>query len=142
MLDATMLIEWAAKSVVVAGAMLGVLRLMGNRSAAQRSLVGHLGLVALVALPAAALLIPGWNPLPVTAGTAAPALDLAALAHPAHRAPAAIEAASSVSAAPSAATWAMPSAGELAVGLYLIPLAILLLAMIVAVVRLGAMHRR
>jgi len=142
MLDATMLIEWAAKSVVVAGAMLGVLRLMNNRSAAQRSFVGHLGLVALVALPAASLLIPGWNPLPVTAGTAAPTLDLAALAQLSRSAPGAIEAASSVSAAPAAATWTTPSAGELAVWLYLIPLAVLLLTMIVAVVRLGAMHRR
>jgi beta-lactamase regulating signal transducer with metallopeptidase domain len=142
MLDATMLVEWATKSVVLAGAMLGVLRLMNSQSAAQRSLVGHLGLVALVALPAASLLIPAWNPLPVTADTTARALDLAAFAHLSHPAPVAIAAASSVSADSAAATWQMPSAGELAVGLYLIPLAILLLTMVVAVVRLGAMHRR
>ena len=36
----------------------------------------------------------------------------------------------------------MPSAGDLAVWLYLLPLVILFLTMVVAVVRLGAMHRR
>jgi beta-lactamase regulating signal transducer with metallopeptidase domain len=39
-------------------------------------------------------------------------------------------------------TLALPSAGELAVWLYTIPLALLVLAMLVAIVRLSAVHRR
>lgn len=138
MLDASLLIEVAAKSVVVAGAAVAALRLTGKRSAAERSLIGHLGLVALILLPAASLLVPGWNPLPVSAPTTAPAAHLPAMASPLSAAPApAVKAV----AAP-AATWPLPSAGELAAAIYLIPFAVLLLAMIVAVVRLGAMHRR
>jgi beta-lactamase regulating signal transducer with metallopeptidase domain len=40
------------------------------------------------------------------------------------------------------AAWALPTASDLAVWLYLLPLVVLLLTMVVAVVRLGAMHRR
>ena len=66
MLDAPLLIEVAAKSLVVAGMALAALRLTQKRSAAERSLIGHLGLVALIVLPAASLLVPGWNPLPAS----------------------------------------------------------------------------
>jgi beta-lactamase regulating signal transducer with metallopeptidase domain len=138
MLDATFLAVTAAKSVVVAGAVLGGLHFARNRSAAERSLIGHLGLVALVLLPVVSLLLPGWNPLPVSA--AAPAAPSAAL--PALANAAAATAATAPMAASAAASWTMPSAGELAVWLYLVPLVVLLLAMIVAVLRLGSMHRR
>ncbi|MGZ3256755.1 MAG: M56 family metallopeptidase [Croceibacterium sp.] len=139
-LDATLIIELAAKSVVVAGAGLAVLRLTRKRSAAERSLIGHLGLVALVALPVAWLLIPGWNPLPVTAQAPAPAFHLPIIAHlPKLAAPVAT---APTSAAPVAAAWALPTVSDLAVWAYLLPLAILLVMMIVAVLRLGAMHRR
>jgi hypothetical protein len=49
------LVAIALKSVIVAGAALGLLQLMKRRSAAERSWVAHTGLVALV-LPALALL--------------------------------------------------------------------------------------
>ena len=45
-------------------------------------------------------------------------------------------------AAPAPAAWSLPSAGEIAIWVYAIPLALLLAAMLIAVVRLGAMHRR
>jgi beta-lactamase regulating signal transducer with metallopeptidase domain len=138
MLDAALLIEVAAKSLVVAGVALGALRLTTSRSAAERSLIGHLGLVALIVLPAASLLAPGWNPLPLSAPATAPAAQLPAIAAslPAGAVPGVNAAAT------PAPAWALPSASDLAVWLYLIPLAILFLAMVVAVVRLGAMHRR
>ena len=67
MLDANWLIGLALKSLVVAGIALAVLRLTRQRSAAERSMIGHLGLVALVALPAITWLVPAWNPLPASA---------------------------------------------------------------------------
>jgi beta-lactamase regulating signal transducer with metallopeptidase domain len=138
MLDAALLIEVAAKSVVVAGAALGVLHLTRKRSAAERSLIGHLGLTTLIVLPAASILAPGWNPLPVSAQTAAPALSL-----PATAVSATAGAASAVNtvAAP-VASWTLPSVSDLAVWIYILPLLALFLTMVVAVVRLGAMHRR
>lgn len=138
MLDSLLLIEVAAKSVVVAGVALGALHFTKKRSAAERSLVGHLGLVALIALPTASLLVPGWNPLPISAHARAPAIELPAVAG---------ISATSVSptvngvAAPFAGM-ALPSVSEFAVWLYLLPVLILLVTMVVAVVRLGAMHRR
>jgi bla regulator protein blaR1 len=137
MLDTALLIEVAAKSVVVAGAALGALRLTRKRSAAERSLIGHLGLVALIVLPAASLLAPGWNPLPASVQTA-PVLQAPAIAAPAA---ASLTPAVNAVAAPVAA-WTLPTAGDLAVWLYLLPLVALFLTMVVAVVRLGAMHRR
>jgi len=133
MLHTNLLVGLALKSVVVAGAGLTVLRLTARRSAAERSLIGHLGLVALLALPAASLLMPSWNPLPESAEAAAPAFHMQYIVMPS---------ATTAAGAPGAASWTMPSASDLAVWLYLVPSAILLLAMIVAVVRLGAMHRR
>jgi beta-lactamase regulating signal transducer with metallopeptidase domain len=135
MIDATFLIELAAKSLVVAGVALLALRLARKRSAAERSLIGHLGLVALIALPVATLLMPGWNPLPASPLAAAPIAPILAGVTDTALSPV-------VEVAPATPAWALPSAGDIAVWLYLLPLAILLLTMIVAVVRLGAMHRR
>jgi beta-lactamase regulating signal transducer with metallopeptidase domain len=141
MIDAAFIIATAAKSLVVAGATLGVLQFTKKRSAAERSLIGHLGLVALVVLPAISLLIPGWNPLPVAAQDAATVFE-APLARAIPQASAAVAASAPTTGATAASAWTLPSAGQLAVWLYLLPLAILLLTMVVAVVRLGAMHRR
>ena len=48
----------ALKSLLIAGLTLAVLHLTRRRSAAERSLIAHLGLVALVALPLASLALP------------------------------------------------------------------------------------
>ena len=53
-----MLVLLAAKSVVIVGGTLLVLRFMRGRSAADRSWIAHLGLAALAALPLGSLLIP------------------------------------------------------------------------------------
>jgi bla regulator protein BlaR1 len=62
-----MIVVLAAKSVVIAGATLLVLRLMRGRSASDRSWIAHLGLAALAALPLGALLLP---PMEVTTSLA------------------------------------------------------------------------
>ena len=141
MIDTTFLIETAAKSLVVAGAALGALHFTKKRSAAERSFIGHLGLVALVLLPAVSILLPGWNPLPLAATAADTPIHVPLMVHaPAVAAGSALPAAAAP--APSAAAWVIPSAGDLAVWLYFVPLVLLLATMLVAVVRLGSMHRR
>ena len=62
-----MIVLLAAKSVVIAGGTLLVLRFMRGRSAADRSWIAHLGLAALAALPLGSVLFP---PLEVTASYA------------------------------------------------------------------------
>jgi beta-lactamase regulating signal transducer with metallopeptidase domain len=52
------LIAIALKSLIVAGGVLAVLRLAQNRSAADRSLIAHLGLLAVLLLPVGSLLLP------------------------------------------------------------------------------------
>ena len=143
MIDAALLIELALKSVLVAGGTLALLRLARHRSAAERSWIGHLGLVALVVLPAASLLMPGWNPIPATATVETAAtlqIPAAALEADATATSATLAPDAAVASAPAA--WALPSAGEIAVWVYAVQLALLLLAMLIAVIRLGAMHRR
>jgi beta-lactamase regulating signal transducer with metallopeptidase domain len=140
MIDVNWIVGAALKSLVVAGAALALLRLTRNRSAAERSLIGHLGLLALVVLPAITWLMPAWNPLPVAAAPASFPVAVPALTSFGHAA--AAPAASTAAAVAAPAGFALPSVGDLAVWLYLIPAVLLILAMIVAVVRLGAMHRR
>ncbi len=65
-----MIVLFAAKSVVIAGGTLLALRFMRSRSAADRSLIAHLGLAALAALPLGSMLFP---PLKVTAASSAAA---------------------------------------------------------------------
>lgn len=55
------LISIALKSLVIAGATLGLLELMKHRSAAERSWVAHIGLLSLVLLALAPLVLPNWN---------------------------------------------------------------------------------
>ena len=55
------LIAIALKSLLIAGATLGLLELMKRRSAAERSWVAHIGLLALVLLALAPLVLPNWT---------------------------------------------------------------------------------
>jgi beta-lactamase regulating signal transducer with metallopeptidase domain len=57
----TVLIAIALKSLLVAGLTLGLLALMKHRSAAERSWVAHIGLVALVIMAFAPLALPRWT---------------------------------------------------------------------------------
>src|SRR5437868_4168695 len=55
------LIEIAVKSLLIAALTLGLLAAMKRRSAAERSWVAHIGLLALVIVAFAPLLLPSWN---------------------------------------------------------------------------------
>ncbi len=55
------LIAIALKSLLIAGLTLGLLMLMKRRSAAERSWVAHIGLLALVIMALAPLVLPSWN---------------------------------------------------------------------------------
>src|SRR6478672_7062813 len=55
------LIGIALKSLLIAGLTLGLLEVMKRRSAAERSWVAHIGLLALVLLALAPLVLPNWN---------------------------------------------------------------------------------
>src|SRR3954452_11700103 len=77
----------AFKSVLIAGLTLGLLRLIQRRSAAERSWVAHIGLIALVLLAFAPLVLPNWtietpalfNQTPATTVNApAPATEISA----------------------------------------------------------------
>lgn len=55
------LIGIALKSLLIAGLTLGLLQLLRRRSAAERSWVAHIGLLALVIMAFAPLVLPSWN---------------------------------------------------------------------------------
>ena len=136
----TVLIAIALKSLLVAGIALGLLALMKHRSAAERSWVAHIGLLALVALAVAPLVLPNWS-------VEAPAL-LGSLpeqtAQAAPGAPAATSAGSTATAipAPRATASAALSPAALATALYALPAAILLLVTFLALLRLVALRAR
>jgi beta-lactamase regulating signal transducer with metallopeptidase domain len=80
------LLGLALKSLFIAGITLGLLHLTRTRSASERSLIAHLGLLALVALPLASLMLPSLNvalpdalrPAPAIEKVAAPATPVVA----------------------------------------------------------------
>ena len=135
------LIAIALKSLVVAGATLGLLRLMHRRSAAERSWVAHVGLVALVLLAFAPLVMPSWTV--ETPAFFASAGDAAAPV-PATTEPAARTAASSVPTAMPAQPEPAPllSRQLLAAALYGLPAAFLLFVTALALGRLIALRAR
>ena len=55
------LIAIAVKSLIIEDLTLGLLQLMQRRSAAERSWVAHIGLLALVIMAFAPLVLPSWN---------------------------------------------------------------------------------
>jgi beta-lactamase regulating signal transducer with metallopeptidase domain len=140
------LFEIALKSLVVATLTLGLLQLMKSRSAAERSWVAHIGLLALVIVALAPLVLPTWNiegpallnpanPAAAPTVQAAPAVPIPTptplVVPPAHHA------------AATAATPAFTlSPGATATALYAVPAAILLLITILALARLVALQAR
>ncbi|HJU77657.1 MAG TPA: M56 family metallopeptidase [Sphingomicrobium sp.] len=139
------LIGIALKSLLIAGVTLGLLELMKSRSAAERSWVAHIGLVALLLLAVAPLVLPSWN-------LEAPALlgrDAAPAAATSTVAPA--EAAAALpSIAPTAEKIVATTATEpqvlsplaAAMMLYALPAAILLLVTALALARLITLRAR
>lgn len=143
MLTTAMLLGLAWKSVVVAALTLGLLRLARWRSAGERSMIAHAGLMALLALPAAILLLPQWAPLPAawSLAPAAPATEIVTTGgsaiDPAPVTTSVPVVANTAGSTPIAVPWS-----DLAPFLYLVPLALLFGVMAVAVVRLFAMRGR
>jgi bla regulator protein BlaR1 len=70
----SVLIAIALKSLLIGGLTLGLLHLMRKRSAAERSWVAHVGLLALMIMAFAPLVLPSWNvEAPAMLGQAEPA---------------------------------------------------------------------
>lgn len=146
------LIGIALKSLLIAGLTLGLLQLLKNRSAAERSWVAHIGLLALVIMAFAPLVLPSWNvetsilgqSTPVEVASA-PAPQMPAISSPVTT-PAATPVAqpTATTAQPSANTTTLPSLSPLAAAtaLYAVPAAILLLITFFALARLVALQAR
>jgi bla regulator protein blaR1 len=136
------LIAIALKSVIVAGAALGLLAIMKNRSAAERSWVAHIGLLALVLLACAPLALPSWTvEAPALLGQA-PAPEIQApVATGTDSTPAATLPASTATAAAESPAISL-SAGAVATAAYALPAAILLLITLLALMRLITLRAR
>ena len=139
----SILIAIALKSLLVAGLTLGLLALMRRRSAAERSWVAHVGLLALVIMALAPLVLPNWSiEAPALLGKV-PAIE-ASTAAPT---PAVKTSASHFS--PPAASLAAPVSRQPAISgvaavyaIYAVPAAILLLITALALGRLIALQAR
>jgi beta-lactamase regulating signal transducer with metallopeptidase domain len=144
MITTAMLIGLAWKSALIAGLTLGLLRLARTRSAGERSLVAHVGLLALLVLPVASLVLPQWQPLPASwvaeeAPKAAAITDTGASAVDPTVAAASVPAVADTAGPPPIS---LSEGADLAPFLYLVPLALLFGVMLLAVLRLFAMRGR
>ena len=139
------LIGIALKSLLLAGLTLGLLQIMRNRSAAERSWVAHIGLLALVIMAFAPLVLPSWNvETPVLLGSAPEAT--AAIQSEA-AGPVATDSASAVPIEKTKAASAKPMFAPInpvaaATAIYAVPASILLLITFLALARLIALRAR
>jgi len=138
----------ALKSLLVAAATLGLLRLTRARSAAQRSTIAHLGLFALVALPLGSLALPSLA-LPMPAAVAGfAAID--PIAGPKAASPVPSSATAPIDASAAVKTAAKPApTGTLVAAIadaaryaFLIPTFVLLVLTLVALLRLVGLRAR
>ena len=141
----TVLIGIALKSLLIAGITLGLLQLLAKRSAAERSWVAHIGLLALVIMAIAPIVLPKWN-------VEAPAMfsakaDDAVATQPLSVAPVTTPRPATTTVtptAPAAAKPQLPSISTVAAAtmLYAVPAAILLFLTGLALARLIALRAR
>jgi len=144
----SVLIAIALKSLVISGLALGLLKLMTNRSAAERSWVAHIGLLALVVMAFAPLVLPAWNV--ETPALLAPASEAVPMqAAPAKIAPAPVATAAAAQPAATVSTVAAnaPSSFSIspeaaATALYAIPAVLLLFITFLAIFRLVTLRAR
>jgi bla regulator protein blaR1 len=141
------LIGIALKSLLIAGLTLGLLQLLRNRSAAERSWVAHIGLLALVIMAFAPLVLPSWNveapaifstaaqPAAIQQSAIAPAVAAAPVTSAAHQ-----PVAKAAPVPPSVFASLSPSA--VATALYAVPAAILLFITLLALGRLITLRAR
>ena len=133
-----LIIPFALKSLLVAGVTLGLLRLLANRSAAERSMVAHFGLLALLIVPVGSMFLPQLV-------VEAPLLAPAAAPMPSHPVEPAV---TSLSVAPVATEASLPSVADPATSidwwalLYGLPAAVLLAITALALLRLFALRTR
>ena len=142
----TVLIAIALKSLIVAGATLGLLQLMKRRSSSERSWVAHIGLLALILLAFAPLVLPSWNvEAPAFMDRPQPsALGATPGANPLPSGVAAQPVQATTGPATAAAAPAMPSlsAAQVTMAAYAVPAAILLVITLLALIRLIALRAR
>jgi len=147
----SVLIGIALKSLIISGLALGLLKLMAHRSAAERSWVAHIGLLALVVVAFAPLVLPTWSV--ETPALLAPAPEVEA---PAQSAP--VPATVSVAKTDVTATATLPAASVTSAAkpskgftisafaatsaIYAIPAVILLLITFLAIFRLVTLRAR
>ena len=134
----SVLIAIALKSLLVAGLTLGLLALMKRRSAAERSWVAHIGLLALVIMAFAPLALPRWTvEAPALLGQApAPNAPTTTVSPAPQAIPAAVATPVAESSRPAISAAAAASAA------YAIPAVILLLITALALARLVALRAR
>ncbi|HEX5239232.1 MAG TPA: M56 family metallopeptidase [Sphingomicrobium sp.] len=137
------LIAIALKSVLIAGLTLGLLQLMRRRSAAERSWVAHIGLLALVIMAFAPLVLPTWNVEAPALFGSAPSQEVVAQA-PSTLTPVAGATTDRPVAVAPVAPKQQPSisAGAAASAIYALPAAVLLLITFLALARLIALRAR
>ncbi len=137
------LVGIALKSLLLAGLTLGLMRLMKERSAAERSWVAHIGLLALVVMALAPLVLPTWNvETPAMFGSAAQTPQ--AGVQPVTTAAAPVVSTPLAQPAPAQPRFTLPSLGlsAAATALYAVPAAILLLITFLALARLITLRAR
>ena len=140
----SVLIAIALKSLFVAGLTLGLLALMRHRSAAERSWVAHIGLLALVIMALAPLAMPHWTietPSLLSSGPAGEA-PAEAIAPAARLSPMQVDAAATPARVTPAPAHARIGTAAAASAAYAIPAAILLLITFLALARLIALQAR
>lgn len=142
----SILIGIALKSLIVAGLALGLLELMKKRSAAERSWVAHIGLLALVVLAIAPIALPRWSvetpamfaPAPAAAPQVAAPVEIELPVAPVTSA----SPPSGVTAAPAPSAFSSISAATIATAAYALPAALLLFITLMALFRLVALRAR
>lgn len=135
------LIAIALKSLLIAGLTLGLLALMRQRSAAERSWVAHIGLLALVIMALAPLVLPSWNvEAPALLGRT-PTVEAAVADSPPITTVASVPIAKPLPDIQVAARPALSTTAA-AMALYAVPAAILLFITALALARLIALRAR
>src|SRR6185369_1951124 len=145
----SVLIAIALKSLLIGGLTLGLLYLIRKRSAAERSWVAHVGLLALMIMAFAPLILPSWNvEAPAVMGqTEAPAtakptmVDEFVAQAPIRAAPLVDDASLPAISQPHAASLSIDPVAA-ATAAYAVPAAILLFITFLALVRLVALQAR